>query len=481
MSNSTNIMRFRVNRITPLGCVLLAGLLITIIEFAFGIFAEDQFLSNVYIVQLCIIFFVSYAECVKRLGWLHLFSLLHFSTFVFIVGSMFFSLFGNGMLIREVVSPAREIFTESIVQHTALIFSAYIATSNLVFFSKYDSNLEKNGIGTSDEKKEDFWKIGRILVLIGLPFSVWTNLFTYLHVNREALFLAGGRAAVGIPLWARILDTLTVVGYLMIVASKPPYKKIVKYTLLRSIPMIPLLLFGERGETLMIVLFFFWYSNRFYNKKYNFVYIAVIGLLGLLLTYFIQAYRSGITLNGNPIRLIIDFLSGNSTTVKLTSFYVEYADELPYRYPFFLDQAISGLFGLFGIGEAYTGQSLHTLEGRSALGHQLTYFINPGYYLSGASMGTAWVTECYQIGLIGVILGGAVLAMFVLFLDTKIIKSKIWSIFIYEFFSLIILSPRGSLLPSIYLLLKYGAIVLMTVGAYDAVTSRKIVLKSRSK
>ena len=88
-------------------------------------------------------------------------------------------------------------------------------------------------------------------------------------------------------------------------------------------------------------------------------------------------------------------------------------------------------------------------------------------------MGTAWVTECYEFGLIGVMIGGAVLAKFCQLLDAHIIQSRYWSVFIFEFFTLIILSPRGNLLPSIYLILKYSVIIFCVMGVYDLLKRRK--------
>lgn len=470
--NSIINKRFTVNKPSPFGVIIFFGLMVTIIEYGLGIFNNNPVLTSLYVIQLSIIFIVSYAECVIRLGWLHLFSLLHFSTFVFMVSSEIFSLFNSDYLIRVFVSPSRITFSEPIVQHVALIFSAYIATCNLIFFLIYKGKRSEIDLDQICINKEGYLSTGQTLLIMGLPFSLYVNTFYLLHVNRAAEYLSGSRAAIGLPLWARILDTLTQVGFLLIVASKPTYKKFVQYTILYSVPMIPLLLYGERGTPLMVVMFFFWYRYRFYNKKVKFVYLALIGFSMIVLAYFIQQFRLGLSLSGSSVfKLFIDFFEGSSTTVKLTSFYVEYADNLPHKYPFFLDQAISGVFGLFG--ESYTGQSLHTLSGRSSLAHQLTYYVNPNYYLSGASMGTAWVTECYEFGLIGVMIGGAVLAKFCQLLDAHIIQSRYWSVFIFEFFSLIILSPRGNLLPSVYLILKYSAVIFVVMGAYDLLKRRK--------
>lgn len=121
--NSIINKRFTVNKLSPLGVIIFIGLMVTIIEYGLDIFNNNPMLTSLYVIQLSIIFIVSYAECVIRLGWLHLFSLLHFSTFMFMVSSEIFSLFNSAYLIRVFVSPARITFSEPIVQHVALIFS----------------------------------------------------------------------------------------------------------------------------------------------------------------------------------------------------------------------------------------------------------------------------------------------------------------------------------------------------------------------
>ena len=90
--------RFTVNKLSPLGFIIFICLLLTIIEYGLGIFNNNQALTNFYVIQLSIIFIVSYAECVIKLGWLHLFSLLHFSTFVFMVSVEILSLFNSRQL-----------------------------------------------------------------------------------------------------------------------------------------------------------------------------------------------------------------------------------------------------------------------------------------------------------------------------------------------------------------------------------------------
>lgn len=124
---------------------------------------------------------------------------------------------------------------------------------------------------------------------------------------------------------------------------------------------------------------------------------------------------------------------------------------MPHTYPFFLDSLIGGMLPA-------AGQSLETLQIRSSIGHQLVYTINPNYYLAGNSMGTSFITEAYEFGIIGVIISAFVFVKVILLFEKSIAKSRIGKYFLFYMFTIIVLSPRGAILPGIYDLLKYGII-----------------------
>jgi hypothetical protein len=112
---------------------------------------------------------------------------------------------------------------------------------------------------------------------------------------------------------------------------------------------------------------------------------------------------------------------------------------------------------------------------RSSLAHNLVYHINSGYYLGGNSMGTAWIAECYEFGIIGVMLGASLLSLFVKFYERRIVGNRFLSILTYLFFGTIIMSPRAGLLPSLYAIIKWLLVVSILVLLYKLVANKPFV------
>lgn len=419
-------------------------LLVICLEYWTGQFYNDKNVTDFYLIQLMVIFFISYADIVIKYGWLHLFSLLQFSTFVFMISSPLFSPLTNGESIRFAHTPEPTYFSEVVIQHVFLVFSAYIAAAHFFYFS---SNLKMNVESAAPQTNNELYIIGKNTLLVFLPFSLLYSVFL-LSTDRVEVF-AGGMESASMPVYLRVTNLVYKVGFYIFVASCPPFKKFMKYTLLYFLSLFPILMYGERGQAFMVIMFIIWYVSRFYGKKINFIYVVSGAFVGIISSYLIILYRSQIELQTtNIITMLTLFFEDSSTTCKLTSFFEMYGSKVPHSYPFFLDQLISGPLSLFN-GTASLGQSYDILSNRSSLGHNLVYYISPSYYLGGNSTGTAWVTECYEFGLVGVILGSYVLSLFIKFLNTRMMYNKYTLIFIYPLFNVLLLSPRGNLFISI--------------------------------
>lgn len=455
--------------------ILLIGLIISICEFSFGLFNDQKRLTDVYLLQLGLIFGFSYWGTVLRLGWTHLFSLLQFTTFVFMVSTPLLSPLADGDTIRIAYSPAHNVFKEEVIQRTILIFSVYIATSFLVYFSHF-SNVKPIKKHISESRKLMYFRVGKVCMITMLPFALIYTTFL-MTISRADLY-ASGTGGMGMPLYIRVSNMIYTVGFYLIVASKPAYKDFCKYTLLYFISLIPTLLSGERGEVLLVVVFFIWYITRFYDKKIKLFIIAILGVLGVVSSYVIAFTRQDLGVETQDLfKIILAFFSESATTCKLTSFYVENKDAVEHSYPFFLDQAIYGIKSLL-LGLPNAGQSLEMLVQRSSLGHNLVYYLNPGYYLGGNSTGTAWVAECYEFGILGVMLGATFLSWFVHFYENKVVFGRFASILTYTIFDTIVMSPRGSLLPSIYNILKWLLVAGLVCMLYRLFVNNRIQHKS---
>lgn len=167
--------------------LLVIGLILTVCEFCFGVFSEQRSLTDLYLLQLGIVFSLSYSGTVIKLGWTHLFSLLQFTTFVFMVSTPLLSPLADGDTIRIAYAPIRNNFKEEIVQRVMLIFSIYISTSFLAYFSFFKKTVLIKNTFNDEIQREMYYKAGRFCMITMLPFAFLYTTFL-MTISREDLY-----------------------------------------------------------------------------------------------------------------------------------------------------------------------------------------------------------------------------------------------------------------------------------------------------
>ena len=252
-----------------------------------------------------------------------------------------------------------------------------------------------------------------------------------------------------IPSWVRFLATFFVIGYYFIVASKPSKEDFNKYSILYFALLIPDILVGNRGMLGMFIMFYFWYKNRFYGIKISKQALAVFGVSLILFFQAVEVLRNGISLSSATFSPT-SFLKGQAVSFYLVPLYIQYSSSIMYyNYPFVLYNLLSGITGW-----GYSGQSIEVLQHNSGIGHQLMYAINPDVYLSGFSLGTSSVSELYDLGWIGVVVGAFFLGVMLMYSE-KIISTKKLGLFLsYNLVANFIISARGSYFPGAYGIIK---------------------------
>lgn len=452
--------------------VVAIGAILSTSECFLEVFNRDTSITYIYIAQLFFFFFVSYISTIRRAGVLHIFSLLHLTTFVFAFGGILVTPFTDVVSFRESHSPLPMTFTENVVQKIIILYTVYVCTTYLFYWGLIDyKELGRKGL-CKLETNEKYLKLAKYTMLITLPFAIYYSILQFQIVaaegGRTALYAAGGNDAIGVPIYVRIPNMFFTASFYILIASCPPKKDFIKYLLIYFITLVPILLMGERGEVIVPIIFTLWYMKSNYNIKINYVKLGALALAIMAVAYIITFTRLGDDVGElSTLIIITGFLGTSATSFSLLGYYITYKDQImPHSYPFVFDSFLGGMTG-------YSGQSLETLEHRASIGHHLVYTLNPNYYLSGASTGTSYLTECYEFGLFGVILGAFVLALFMIFIDYKMRKSYYMMVFLFLLFSNIILSPRGSLFLGIYDIIKYSLILLVLTWVYTIIHKKK--------
>ncbi len=460
-----------INSLNRYKVIMLFGLLLSCAEYGLGLFSTDEGMTTFYIIQLMFFFVISYIGSVKHFGYLHLFSLLHLTTFFFALGCLAV----GGMVDRDISfrygqTPLAMRFQEEVVQKAIVLYLTYISSTSFFYFVLHNKN-DLRRVKEKHEYKESsfnemYFTIGKYLMWISFPLEMIysVKMMFYGLLSRTAIFADGG---VELPFYLRVANQLFFLGFYILIASNPPRKKLNIYFVLYMISLVPILMMGERGDFIVPIVFYIWYTSRFYSAKYNFRKLGLLGGIILIGSYFIQFTRLGADIDDTGLKVIPNAFNSLATSFSLMCYYITYKTQvIAHPYPFIFDGLIAGLIGV-------SGQSYETLEHRASIGHQLVYTINPEYYFSGASTGTAYIAEGYEFGIFGVIIACFVLAVFIKFFDLKAPQSNYLKIFLFYGVQQILLSPRGTLFIGILDIIKCSIVLLLCSFAYKFFTSNR--------
>lgn len=460
------------NYIISIGQIVLLFLyFLSFMEYALGFYSLDKSLTNLYLVQMFICLFISSYKAYKVLGTLHIFTLMHLMLVVFAFGSVIASTFSPLYDFREALTPSYFKFPEQTVQQITLIYTIYICSLYVffwIFFSHKKVYKYKSFSLPTDFRYLD---TAKKMMYIAFPFEMLYSIKMFIYatsdIGRLLIYQASG-SGLDIPIYLRIANIIFTSGYFLLIASSPQKKDFIRFSLLYYIPLIPTLLSGERGAAIVPILFVIWYLYRNYGVKFRLGKLVAYATVIIVVSFILVLRRTGEEVAGLSVSsLLFGFLDSSASGYKILGFYINFKnDMLPHPYPFVIDSFVASLLGV-------SGQSIETLQHRASIGHHLVYAINPDYYLAGGSFGTSYITECYEFGIVGVILGALVLVMLLTFFDTKMRKMRFFSIFTVSFFTCFVMSARASLFIGAMDFVKYSIIVFFSLKLYDILHKRK--------
>lgn len=447
------------------------GIFLSLVQLLFGLFNQKESLTTFYSCQLFIFYGVSLWYSIKRYGAMNIFSLLLITTFIFTFGGVFLTPFADLIDYKYYDSPWATLrYDEKIIQKVLAIYTLYI-NCFVLFYNLISRNTIREKVNIRIPFSSSFLKVSKYTMILLSPFALYFS-YTQMQLafqNRTLLFQLGSNAELGIPLYLRLANLFFQVGYFLMIASVPSKKTFLSFSFLYFCSAIPILLMGERGDIAALILFIMWYMSKMYDTKFSFKKLGIFAIVMMLVFQVLAYTRTGSEVENTSFLFLIGmFLFSQSQSFNILALYLSYnIEKLPHNYPYFLDSCIGGLMGA-------SGQSLETLSVRSSMGHNLVYYLNPDYYLAGASLGTSFISEMYEFKYIGIILGALALAYFMYLVEYKIIKKPFILIFVFDFFTTILLSPRGSLLPSIYFILKYTLVALILITISKILIRKKI-------
>jgi oligosaccharide repeat unit polymerase len=395
---------------------------------------------------------------------------------LFAVNRVLISLIDAGSNFLDVFSGA--IITSIDSRHGGLalvVYAIFILITNLFVSANLNQRNHTSFLINCDDRVEtdDFLrKIGFYLMVIFFAFAFYRAIleFRILYGNRALLFLQGS-ANIGLPLYIRLSSVFFEVGFLLFVASFPSKKQFIRASIVYFLVILPNIIIGNRMQIASMTLYVLWFLGRFYGVKISKIKALVGVLLGIVLLQIIGIFRTGDSVSEISVsNLIMSFLSSQSNSFEILPLYTSYKDAMPpHVYPYLFDSMFGGLIGV-------TGQNYEVLLRRAGLGSHLTYTLNPNYYFAGGSIGTSYIAELYEFGLIGIVVGSVFLSFYIIQFQRYVGKSRFVLLFSYYFFYSIVSSPRASLLPAIYVFAKLLLVICIVLIGYNLIFRKKFSL-----
>ena len=430
--------------------ILISSLLAFGIEYL--LFSNISSTTTYFELQLVLIWAIAQFYSYRTFGIGNIYTLVLSATFLFSVGGVFHYLISGEDICQLLgMGFGNYYFSNRIIQESLWAYSVYIWLSFITYRYLYFKFKKKNNLVSIQKIRYNnpiYYRIGKFLMYVFTIVAIYKGYLyvTSFSMDRVLIYLYGNMANP-IPSWLRFLDTFFTVGYYFIIASNPDRKTFKKYSSFYFIAIIPEILLGNRGMFGAFLLFYIWYYYRNFNSRaFKVKYLLTFGIAMLMLFQLMQFYRDGFS--GDTSLSITRFLVDQSVSFYILPLYIQHAGNIAYySYPFVFYNLIGGFSG-------YTGQSIEVLQHNCGVGHQLMYTVSPEYYLAGASFGSSSITELYDLGALGVILGGILFSVMIFFFDKKINVSPFMRFISLFLFTAFILSSRGSFFPSLYSIIK---------------------------
>ncbi len=410
--------------------------------------ALDKGFSQILIIQLLIIYLFTLYTSFRKFGLGSIFTLFLLCLGLFNFQKFFWDSILN-LDFRRAESLISINLSEIVVQKTLfiyIVFTTIIFLSYNIFTNRRDASNESISNLVSEPK---LYRIGLIIFIIFLPFTAFKSYLEFIDLfGKSFTEYYTEESSLSTPLYLRLFALMFQVAYMIILASIPKRQNYLIISGLYILTIVPYLLIGLRANFAVSLIFMFWYYINIYNIKVR-IKRLVVPLILLLSVLQLVAIKRNLNVNDSIsfFKLIPTFLYDQSQSMYVLSLYMQYYDDIIHnQFPYLLDPLTSWMYP--------SGQSLEVVNSRSSLGHHLTYSLSPGYYMSGSSLGTNFIAELYEFGLIAIILGAVFFAYFISAFEKLVFKKRV-----YLFLSLIILqyffiAPRSGFLPSIYFIFR---------------------------
>ena len=219
---------------------------------------------------------------------------------------------------------------------------------------------------------------------------------------------------------------------------------------------------GSRGAFIASILIFLYTRCRRFGKTVRAKRLLLYVLIFFPLIYLVACIRDGQLSSFNIFDSFKYALIDMSGSFNVPAFYQQNRGAMKTgAVPYILDPLIR-LYNTIRYANIYNGgQTADYYQVTSNLGHIMTYYISPTYYLAGNNVASNFLAEWSQFGYIGVGIGSALTAWMINFYDDNYDRNMFLRFMSIEFLSKILYLPRAEMFYDTYNLFKFGLIYIL--------------------
>ena len=256
-----------------------------------------------------------------------------------------------------------------------------------------------NGYGTRVFRSSHFlFRSGRFFFLFGVCFALYSYLRIAYDVYQNGYLIRfSGDAYYTKSLLLTITEELYILGFYMILASRPSFVKLRPYLVIYVIGMLIELGSGARGPVLTRFVIMIWAFIFLYNYKLSILKGAflTIGMVGMSIV--VGAYRLGLIIDADLLLMFLDeFLYNIGISVQVPGYAIVHKDafmdygfiDLFARTKDYFNVVLNGVFGdMF-----YLNIDMEPMHAR------INFLVNPTKARLGMGMGGSYVAELFLFG-----------------------------------------------------------------------------------
>ena len=372
---------------------------------------------------------------IMRHAWSDVYFLFLFTFTLFLLSRVFLDLFGLFDLQVGTFLASGLIFSYAETAELLIYLSLFLCFFQIgaICFS-----CQKINTKVTIKKSYPYEKLGLILFFLGLPGNYITvsTIYEYSLTHSYIDLYTSTKASFGIPWYATGSATICLIGYMFFVASIPSKRKFIFISSIYFIIWLFTLLAGSRGAPIVYLLYCTWYYYTFISTdKLRKRYMLFMGGAGVLLLQFIALSREKTDIVAISLsKVFAQFFSDQGTSLLIFQVMIKYKNELlSTELPYIITSSIRPILN-------------YIPELGSNLGGKMNDIL---FAYPGASLGSSFIGELYDLGIIGFVVMSFVFGVFIewyprvctynrvaLFMSMIFIRNMIWM-------------PRGSYSPNL--------------------------------